>query len=232
MNTQELIDGIINLSYENYKYTPYVERKRVLELVSQLNEPQPIKLKDVIARIKSFDVGAKEVWLNEIKNELGSDYGTLKYKAGYEQGKFDGAIEREKVTVPQFVVDWYEECKDNLEYNLWSYIYNWGTKEECDFKNWLDLGRNNPIQTLINMHQFGYTVEKEKRYLVKMKGMKEDYNFLNLIRDKNVWVLSSLKEDRLFRTAHTRKELEEAGFGEVFNSPLFEVEEVQDDSKV
>lgn len=135
--------------------------------------------------------------------------------------------EPQKVTVPQFVADWYEECKDNLEYNLWSYIYNWGTKEECDFKNWLDLGRNNPIQTLINMHQFGYTVEKEKRYLVKMKGVKEDYNFLNLIRDKNVWVLSSLKEDRLFRTAHTRKELEEAGFGEVFNSPLFEVEEVE-----
>ena len=27
---------------------------------------------------------------------------------------------------------------------------------------------------------------------------------------------------------HTRKELEEAGFGEVFNSPLFEVEEVEE----
>lgn len=27
---------------------------------------------------------------------------------------------------------------------------------------------------------------------------------------------------------HTRKELEEAGFGEVFDSPLFEVEEVEE----
>ena len=224
MNTQELIDGIINLSYENYKYSPYVERKRVLELVSQLNEPQPIKLKDVIARIKSFDVGAKEVWLNEILNELGSDYGLLKYKAGYEQGKFDGAIEREKVTVPQFVADWYEECKNNLEYNLWSYIYNWGTKEECDFKNWLDLGRNNPIQTLINMHQFGYEVE-EKRYTVKIKAVDQylvsakDENFLGFLTSK-------------LRTYFTRKELEEAGFGWVFDCEGIELEEAQDDSKI
>nr|UWG75317.1 MAG: hypothetical protein [Bacteriophage sp.] len=29
------------------------------------------------------------------------------------------------------------------------------------------------------------------------------------------------------KTAHTRKELEEAGFGDVFNSPLFEVKEVE-----
>ena len=31
-----------------------------------------------------------------------------------------------------------------------------------------------------------------------------------------------------FKTKFTRKELEEAGFGEVFNSPLFEIEEVEE----
>lgn len=30
-----------------------------------------------------------------------------------------------------------------------------------------------------------------------------------------------------YRTKHTRKELEEAGFSEVFDSPLFEVEEAE-----
>ena len=53
----------------------------------QIVRKNKIKLKDVIARIKDLDVGAQEVWLNEILNELGSDYGTLKYKVGYEQGK-------------------------------------------------------------------------------------------------------------------------------------------------
>lgn len=74
---------------------------------SDFVEKNKIKLKDVIARIKSIDLDSQEVWLNEILNELGSDYGTLKYKAGYEQGK----LEREKVTVPQFVADWIKKCK-------------------------------------------------------------------------------------------------------------------------
>ena len=134
--------------------------------------------------------------------------------------------EPQKVTVPRVVADWYEECKENLEYNIWSYIYNWKTKEECDFKNWLDLGRNNPIQTLINMHQFGYEVDKEKRYLVKMKNLRALSCYLAYIPDEGYWTLMA-SGGKSIVIKHTRKELEEAGFGEVFNSPLFEVEEVE-----
>lgn len=231
MNTQELIDGIINLSYENYKYSPYVERKRVLELVRQLDEPQSIKLKDVIARIKSFDVGAKEVWLNEILNELGSDYGTLKYKAGYEQGKFDGAIEREKVTVPQFVADWYEEYKDDFEGELFRCVdlitRDFEDGDLSEFEEWFIDGKTKPFQTLVNMHQFGYTVEKEKRYLVKMKNLRALFCYLAYIPDEGYWTLMASGGESIV-IKHTRKELEEAGFGEVFNSPLFEVEEVEE----
>jgi len=225
MNTQELIDGIINLSYENYKYSPYVERKRVLELVSQLNEPQPIKLKDVIARIKSFDVGAKEVWLNEILNELGSDYGLLKYKAGYEQGKFDGAIEREKVTVPQFVADYIKDAK-YYEWDLddvFDHIAN--ESGESEISKW--------FYTLGNIDVFarawldGYTVDKEKRYLVKMKNLRALFCYLAYIPDEGYWTLMASGGESIV-IKHTRKELEEAGFGEVFNSPLFEVEEVEE----
>lgn len=187
MNTQELIDGIINLSYENYKYSPYVERKRVLELVSQLNEPQPIKLKDVIARIKSFDVGAKEVWLNEILNELGSDYGLLKYKAGYEQGKFDGAIEREKVTVPQFVADYIKDAK-YYEWDLDDVFDHIAEEsEESEIYKW--------FYTLGNVDVFarawldGYTVDKEKRYLVKMKNLRALFCYLAYIPDEGYWTL-------------------------------------------
>ena len=39
-------------------------------------------------------------------------------------------------------------------------------------------------------------------------------------------VFGIASESRPYRSKHTRKELEEAGFEEVFNSPLFEVEEV------
>lgn len=134
--------------------------------------------------------------------------------------------EPQKVTVPQFVADWYEECKENLEYNIWSYIYNWETKEECDFKNWLDLGRNNPIQTLINMHQFGYTVEKELKYTVKIKG-KIGENLLVYGWGIKRYFFARTYNDSSKRGEHTRKELEEDGFGWVFDCPGIEIEEVE-----
>lgn len=72
----------------------------------------------------------------------------------------------------------------------------------------------------------GCHIEKEKRYLVKAKGV-----YLNscLVFDKKnkKWFFSSIYEIDHQIGHHTRKELEDAGFGEVFNSPLFEVEEVE-----
>lgn len=73
---------------------------------------------------------------------------------------------------------------------------------------------------------FGYKIEQGKRYLVKMKGMSEENTYLTF-RFGHTWMLSNFEECEEFRLHHTRKELEEAGFGEVFNSPLFEVEEVE-----
>lgn len=75
----------------------------------------------------------------------------------------------------------------------------------------------------------GYTVEKEKQYYIRLKNVDENYNYLNYIKHLNAWTLTEIKTDKKFRTTHTKKELEEADFGEVFNSPLFEVEEVEDE---
>ena len=108
MNKQELIE---KYEYKNRNLELWVVTSKVLEDLRQLDEPQPIKLKDVIARIKKLDLGPQTVWLNEILNELGSDYGTLKFKAGYEQGKVNGDMEREKVTIPQVAADWIKWTK-------------------------------------------------------------------------------------------------------------------------
>lgn len=195
----------------------------------QMVNKYKIKLKDVIERIEKFDLGNKAVWINEILNELGSEYGFHKYYAGYKQGNFDGAMEREKVTVPQFVADWYEEHKDDFEIALFRCIdhipsvYDEGDLNE--FEEWIIDGETKPFQTLVNMHQFGYEVEKEKRYLVKVKGVSGDARYLNREVDGD-WYINNKQETHHFKVLHTRKELEEAGFGAVFDSPLFEVEEV------
>ena len=191
---------------------------------SDFIEKKKIKLKDVIARIKSIDLDSQEVWLNEILNELGSDYGSLKYRAGYEQGRFDGAMEREKVTVPQFVADWYEEYKDDFEGELFRCVdlitRDFEDGDLSEFEEWFIDGKTKPFQTLVNMHQFGYEVEKEKRYTVKMRTTNQPL-FYNSLEKRLFFSLGKLA------TQFTFKQLEEAGFREVFNSPLFEVEEVE-----
>lgn len=138
--------------------------------------------------------------------------------------------ESQKVEVPQFVADWYEKHKENFEYDLWEYLTDWEEQEPSYFKNWIN-NENNTFQTLVNMHQFGYKVEKEKRYYVRFKGMESgDFNYLNFIKFQHAWVLSSIKLDKKFRTEHTKKQLEEAGFGWVFDCPGIEIEEVKDES--
>lgn len=78
-------------------------------------------------------------------------------------------IDQPKPEVPQFVADWYEEHKEYLEYDLYLYqmsIYD-GKAKKDDFYYWMQK-TNNPVHKLINMHQFGYTVEKEKLYTVEI----------------------------------------------------------------
>lgn len=76
------------------------------------------------------------------------------------------------------------------------------------------------------MHQFGYEVEKEKRYLVKIKGICGNHETLNREKHSNKWLFSDREENSLYNTKFTRKELEEAGFGWVFDCPGIEIEEV------
>lgn len=140
--------------------------------------------------------------------------------------------EPQKVTVPQFVADWYEENKDDFEGNLFRCINTissmYEDEELNDFENWVIEVHTEPFQTLVNMHQFGYEIEREGRYYIRLKNVDENYNYLTCIKHLNAWALTEIKRDKKFRTEHTKKQLEEAGFGEVFNSPLFEVEEVEE----
>ena len=123
--------------------------------------------------------------------------------------------EPRKVKIPQFVADIIEEYKDkgapiidiftekysNKEYNTW--LANELNAYDRAARAWLD----------------GYEVEKEQKYKVKLKNT-DDY--LNQT-ETGFHFFNNGKNNEKF----TRKELEYSGFGEVFNSPLFEVEEVE-----
>nr|DAR65132.1 MAG TPA: Protein of unknown function (DUF1642) [Caudoviricetes sp.] len=130
--------------------------------------------------------------------------------------------EPHKPVVPQFVADWIEDskkhCKNVVEFFKYKYpnieMIKWIESEkrfDLVARAWLD----------------GYTVEKEKRYLVKVKGV-----YLNscLVFDKGnkKWFFSSIYEIDHQIGHHTRKELEQANFGWVFDCPGIEIEEVEE----
>ncbi|HGQ2207561.1 TPA: DUF1642 domain-containing protein [Streptococcus pneumoniae] len=128
-----------------------------------------------------------------------------------------------KVVVPQFVADWYEENKDSFEFNVWDWIAfrdEAKKSENREFNNWINNSRENPIQTLVNMHQFGYEVEEEKRYTVVTKATKQPL-YYNAMDKKLFLSMGGLA------TKFTRKQLEEVGVGWVFDCPGIEIEEVE-----
>ena len=167
MNKQELINRIIALPYESYKYNPYIELKRVLGLLEQLDEPQ-------------------------------------------------------KVTVPQFVADYIRYAIEN-DWDFQDLFKRIEDEEDEELLRWVYHERNQ--ETLAAAWINGYTVEKEKRYIVKMSATKQPL-FYNNMYEKTFFSLGDLA------TRFTRKQLEGLGLGWVFDCPGIEIEEVQDDSKV
>ena len=121
--------------------------------------------------------------------------------------------EPEKVKVPQFVADFISKQKklgNTLSYSIDACMSDrvaewYWDNSELFARAWLD----------------GYEVEKEKRYTVVMKGTKQPL-FYNNLHERLFFSLGELA------TRFTRKQIEDAGLGEVFNSPLFEVEEVEE----
>lgn len=132
-----------------------------------------------------------------------------------------------KPVVSQCVADWYEGHKDEFEINLYREVCrseeNYDRGSLTDFQKWLISGKTNSFSVLVNMHQFGYEVESEKEYVIKLKNSPQ----ILLYEEKNEEYYFAEHCGIFSRESHTRKELEEAGFGWIFSCEGIEVEEVE-----
>lgn len=136
--------------------------------------------------------------------------------------------EPEKVKVPQFVADWIEVCKAHLTSSLYTAMNPNFMKENnqsFDLILWIKKTSNQDL--FVRAWLDGYEVEEEKRYLVKVKGINEECEYLFFGELSNTWKFRSLGSFGELKKHHTRKELEEAGFGWVFDCPGIEIEEVE-----
>lgn len=115
--------------------------------------------------------------------------------------------EMEKVVVPQFIADWFENNKGDLEFNIWDFIYEWRDHDMDEFKNWFDSCLNKPIETLIKMNLYGYEVEQEKRYYVQL--VDDSCSYLNKDLSTGKVQMSTQLSTETYQTKFTEKEIKE-----------------------
>lgn len=165
MNKQELIERVEGLKNIFGNKNEYVKIDMVVELLSELDEPQ-------------------------------------------------------KVTIPQFVADWIEECEEKEKTLLNSLLY---TPEGVN--SWV--GNSDNQELFARAWIEGYEVEKEPKYTVRVKGINGYGQYLNKASSSKTYCFASEIEKYGYKTKHTRKELEEAGFGWIFSCEGIEVKEVE-----
>ena len=131
--------------------------------------------------------------------------------------------EQQPVKVPQFVDDVIEGAREHspeLEDAL-HYACSNGSQE---FTEWYQKKSNRDLFARAWLD--GYEVEEEKRYVVKVKGnIKENMLVYGEFVERYFFTKSSSLYNVIY--SHTRKELEEAGFGWVFDCEGVEVQEVE-----
>ena len=218
MNKQELISKyeLLKNSY-NFKV---VATDAIISDLKRLDEPEaghadeaPRYVKNILARLRELPLHNREVWLKAIMGEFEQDFSHAKWREGYEQGKVEGMVEREKVTIPQFVADWIETAK--TVYSLSGGMTFGGP----GVNKWLAIDDNQ--DTFARAWLDGYEVEEEKRYLVSLKNgqpLTKTQSGKAFYFNQNI-ITGNYK--------FTRKELEEAGFGWVFDCEGIEIEEVE-----
>lgn len=170
MNKKELIEKIESLPSHTSitSFRPYVDKKIILGLISQLDEPQ-------------------------------------------------------KVTIPQFVADWLKLSK-SIGRSLFGAMRVF--EKDDDVKKWLQWSENQELFARAWLD--GYEVEKEKRYMIKLKGVPDGAKFLKYTKVTREWYFGARIHYNDIEISHTRKELEEAGFDWVFDCEGIEIEKVEE----
>lgn len=122
--------------------------------------------------------------------------------------------------IPWYIADYLEKVKSEGDLTVVGAV---DEAPEGEVSDWLILEN---VNTFAKAWVNGYTVEGEPRYMVRLKGVNEINCYLNK-EDGEEFLFSTKEETEDYKTRFTRKELEEAGFGWVFDCEGIEIDEVE-----
>lgn len=132
------------------------------------------------------------------------------------------SIKPQKIKIPQFVADYIEFKKEN-NFHVYGAMRVIEDHHDKRVPEWF---YEKNIETFARAWFDGYEVE-EKRYLVTIKGIVSNFKVLKHNINEDTWYMSNKINYTDLKAYHTKKELEDAGFGWVFDCPGVEVEEVK-----
>ncbi|HEU6363735.1 TPA: DUF1642 domain-containing protein [Streptococcus pneumoniae] len=171
-------------------------------------------------KIVGFDVDENKC----VENVVRLEYGQTLNVPNNDIYITDDIVDKSKikVTIPQSVADWIRKCKTfksfavSLSFALQPSVWEANGLSDESIE-WLANAENQEIFARAWLD--GYEVEKEKRYYVKIGTTKHYF-----AKDGKGKIFFSLA----YKGSFTKKELEEANFGWVFDCPGIEIEEVTD----
>ena len=185
MDKKELVEKIESLPSHTSitSFRPYVDKKIVLGLISQLDEPEKVTVSEEEAKfLETFD--------------------------------FDRDSDITKALYYVSRAGWGHHITDNNNIEI----------EDLTEKIVISVkDRKRLIKAILD----GYEVEKEKRYTIRFKNIRKETRYLKYDRVVENWYFGVEQCSKETKISHTRTELEEAGFGWVFDCEGIEVEEVE-----
>ena len=173
---------------------------------------EKVYIEGYVVGLMADTIGTRERQIQVLSGEIVS----------IDEGFIHKSIAPEKVKIPQFVaeiIEYYKGQNATLYDALREKNFN------KQYSEWL-LNEQNAYDKVASAWLDGYEIEKEPKYKVKIKGVLKNNNYLNYNSEIKNWYYASSLEIGMVRTKFTRKELEEAGFGWVFDCEGIEIEEV------
>lgn len=129
---------------------------------------------------------------------------------------------RKKAVIPEYMGKWLESAKRE-GYNIRGAIEQ---APKGKIEDWLELEN---VDIFAEAWVNGYEVKKEKKYVVKNKGVIPGSAYLKHQVKDNYWYFGAYTNSEDLTLKHTEEEINEAGFSWVFDCPGMEVKEVEEE---
>lgn len=166
-------------------------------------------------------------------NQDGNHCGHISRNNVREMKEEDIQLDQPKLKIPQFMLDWVDDSRERYyEFDEWfdpdnqpMKVYKW---LNCKNKRQADLNALALVTLIVNGPD-AVTVEKKKLYQIIDKRLNATFSCLGYDIEGRAWFWGNkkfFKKNKGDRLAHTRQQLIDAGFEEVFENPNYEVEEV------